>query len=219
MGALLIGYARVSTDGQDLTAQRDPLSHTGVTPERIYVDHGLTGTNRDRPGLREALAACRRGDTLVVTDARAIAAELTARQVRLSLAGSVYDPTDPVGRLLFTVLATVAELESDLISMRTREGLKVARTRGRLRGKQPKLTARQETHLAALHARRRVHPRRTGRTVQGRPLHRLPSPAPRRGPQHPRRHGHLPAAARNCRPPGSSLTRGSNSTHRCQGAS
>lgn len=86
MAALLIGYARCcSTDQQDLTAQHDGLIALGVSPARIYVDHGLTGTNRDRPGLREAIAACREGDTLVVTkldrlarslpDARAIAEE------------------------------------------------------------------------------------------------------------------------------------------------
>ena len=95
MSALFVGYARCSTDQQDLTAQRDALSGLGVEAERIYVDHGLTGTNRERPGLREALAACRAGDTLVVTkldrlarslpDARAIADELTARQISLSL--------------------------------------------------------------------------------------------------------------------------------------
>jgi len=67
MAPLFIGYARVSTHEQDLTAQRDALAALGVTPDRVYVDHGLTGTNRDRPGLREALAACREGDTLVVT--------------------------------------------------------------------------------------------------------------------------------------------------------
>jgi hypothetical protein len=67
MTALLIGYARCSTDQQDLTAQHDGLITLGVSPTRIYVGHGLTGTNRDRPGLREALAACREGDTLVVT--------------------------------------------------------------------------------------------------------------------------------------------------------
>jgi DNA invertase Pin-like site-specific DNA recombinase len=67
MSALSIGYARVSTEGQDLTAQRDALAGLGVAPERVYLDHGLTGTNRDRPGLREALATCRDGDTLVVT--------------------------------------------------------------------------------------------------------------------------------------------------------
>ncbi len=158
MTALLVGYARVSTDQQDLTSQRDGLAALGVTESRIYVDHGLTGTNRERPGLREALAACREGDTLVVTkldrlarslpDARAIADELTVRQVRLNLGGSVYDPNDPVGRLLFNVLAMVAEFESDLIRLRTREGMKVAK--GHLRGKQPKLNHRQEAHLVAL---------------------------------------------------------------------
>ena len=160
MTALLIGYARCSTDEQDLTVQREGLAALGVTPDRIYVDHGLTGCNRERPGLREALAACREGDTLVVTkldrlarslpDARAIADELTARRVRLSLGGAVYDPTDPVGRLLFNVLAMVAEFEADLIRLRTKEGMRVAKAKGRLRGKQPKLNPRQEAHLVAL---------------------------------------------------------------------
>jgi DNA invertase Pin-like site-specific DNA recombinase len=158
---LNIGYARVSTDQQDLTAQRDGLQTLGVAAERIYVDHGLTGTNRERPGLHQALAACRAGDTLVVTkldrlarslpDARAIADELTQREVKLNLGGSVHDPTDPVGRLLFNVLAMVAEFESDLIRMRTREGMKVAKAKGRLRGKQPKLSPTQEAHLVKLY--------------------------------------------------------------------
>ncbi len=52
MSALLVGYARCSADAQDLTAQRDGLVALGVTAERVYVDYGLTGTNRDRPGLR-----------------------------------------------------------------------------------------------------------------------------------------------------------------------
>ena len=131
-----------------------------MAAERIYVEHGLTGTNRDRPGLHEALAACRAGDTLVVTklhrlarslpDARAIVDELTARSVRLSLGGAVYDPTHAVGRLLFNVLAMVAEFEADLIRLRTREGMKVAKAKGHLRGKQPKLSRRQEAHLVSL---------------------------------------------------------------------
>ncbi len=160
MTALLIGYARCSTDAQDLTAQWEGLTRLGVSGERIYVDHGLTGTNRERPGLRKALAACRSGDTLVVTkldrlarslpDARAIAEELTVRQVSLSIGGSVYDPTDAVGRLLFNVLAMVAEFESDLIRLRTCEGMRVAKAKGRLRGKQPKLNRRQEAHLVSL---------------------------------------------------------------------
>ncbi|MDR6506071.1 DNA invertase Pin-like site-specific DNA recombinase [Arthrobacter oryzae] len=51
MTALLVGYARVSTEQQDLTAQRDALSALGITPDRIYVDHGLTGTDRNRPAF------------------------------------------------------------------------------------------------------------------------------------------------------------------------
>src|SRR3954452_18229987 len=163
VSGLRIGYARVLTDAQDLTAQRDGLQARGVEPERVYVDHGLTGTRRDRPGLREALAACRAGDTLVVTkpdrlarslpDARDIADDLTRRSIRLNLGGSVYDPTDPVGRLLFNVLAMVAEFEADLIRARTREGMRVAKVKGRLRGKQPKLSPTQEAHLVELHRR------------------------------------------------------------------
>jgi len=99
MSPLKVGYARVSTDEQNLTAQRDGLA---------------------------------------------------AREVKLSIAGSVYDPTDPMGKLLFNVLAMVAEFEADLIRARTREGMRVAK--GRLRGKSPKLTPRQEAHLVQLHA-------------------------------------------------------------------
>jgi DNA invertase Pin-like site-specific DNA recombinase len=162
MGQLLIGYARVSTDGQDLTVQRQALGTLGVAAERIYVDHGLTGTNRERAGLREALAACRAGDTLVVTkldrlarsvpDARDILDDFTKRGVKLQLGGSVHDPTDPVGRLLFNVLAMVAEFESDLIRARTREGMALAKAKGRLKGKKPMLSNAQEAHLVALHA-------------------------------------------------------------------
>jgi len=112
---MLVEYARCSTDRQDLTAQRDALAALGVKPARIYVDHGLTGTNRARPGLREALAACRSGDTLVVTKldrlARSLsdARDLIEAGVKLNIGGSVHDPLDPVGRLLFNVLGMIAE--------------------------------------------------------------------------------------------------------------
>lgn len=157
---LLIGYARCSTDEQDLQAQRDGLMRLGVSAERIYVDHGRTGTNRDRPGLREAMAAVRSGDTLVVTkldrlarsvkDAAALVEELTASGARLSIAGSIHDPADPVGKLLFNVLSMVAEFERDLISARTREGMAVARARGRLKGRQPKLSVAQRAQVIRL---------------------------------------------------------------------
>ena len=69
----------------------------------------------------------------------------------LSLGGSTYDPTDPVGRLLFNVLGMVVEFEADLIRMRTREGMPVAKAKGRLKGKQPKLSKTKRKHLLTLH--------------------------------------------------------------------
>ena len=156
----LIGYARVSTEAQDLTSQYAALDALGVPRSRTYVDHGLTGTNRERPGLRQAMAACWKGDTLVVTkldrlarslsDATAIAAELTERGARLSLGGTVHDPQDPMGRLLFNVLGMVAEFEADLIRQRTKEGLRVAAAKGRLQGRPPKLTPNQERALVEM---------------------------------------------------------------------
>jgi DNA invertase Pin-like site-specific DNA recombinase len=67
MTGMIIGYARVSTNDQDLTAQKNALAALGVTLQKTFTDQSLTGTNRARPGLREALAACRADDTLVVT--------------------------------------------------------------------------------------------------------------------------------------------------------
>jgi len=84
-------------------------------------------------------------------DARDIVEELTGRGVRLQLGGSVHDPTDPVGRLLFNVLAMVAEFEADLIKARTREGMAVARAAGKLRGRKHKLTPGREALMVDLH--------------------------------------------------------------------
>jgi DNA invertase Pin-like site-specific DNA recombinase len=161
MAGQLIGYARVSTDAQDVTAQRDGLMALGVGADRIYVDPGLTGRNRDRPALREALAACWEGDTFVVTkldrlgrsmvDLRNIGAELTAKGAVMSIGGSLHDPTDPLRNFLFNSLAMFAEFESDMISARTKEGMKVAAKKGKLKGGKPKLSRAAEKHLVALH--------------------------------------------------------------------
>ena len=152
-----IGYARCSTDKQDLTAQRLALAALGVAEDRIYTDHGFSGSSRARPGLDQALAAVRAGDTLVVAkldrlarsvpDARDIADRLAGRGVKLALGSSVYDPTDPMGKMFFNILATFAEFEADLIRLRTREGMAVARAKGKLRGKQPKLSEKQQKEL------------------------------------------------------------------------
>jgi DNA invertase Pin-like site-specific DNA recombinase len=167
----LIGCARCSTVLQDLTAQREILTGLGVPTDRIYLDKGLTGTNRARPGLDQALAAVRAGDTLVVPKldrlarsvpdardigdtlvARDIGDTLVARGVRLSLGGSIYDPADPMSKMFFNMLAVFAEFEADLLKMRTREGMAIAGSRGKLKGRQPKLTARQQAELVRMHA-------------------------------------------------------------------
>ena len=155
MTATLIGYARCSTDRQDLAAQRQALLELGVAEDRIYTDHGLTG-------LDQALAAVREGDTLVVPkldrlarsvpDARAIADLLRERGVKMALGRTLYDPDDPMGKMFFNILATFAEFEADLIRMRTREGMAIARDKGKLRGKQPKLSDRQQRELCRMHA-------------------------------------------------------------------
>lgn len=155
-----IGYARCSTAQQDLEVQREQLRVLGA--ERIYTDHGMTGTNRDRPGLREALAAVRGGDTLVVTkldrlarslpDARNIVQELTSCGVTFQLGTTVHDPTDPLAGLLLNILSLVSEFENSLLRSRTREGMQLAKAKGRLQGKKPKLSPKQEEHLVSLHA-------------------------------------------------------------------
>ncbi len=161
MDETLIGYARCSTDEQDLTAQREALHALGVPPDRVYIDHGISGTKRERPGLDQTLAAVRTGDTLVVPkldrlarsvpDARDIGDTLAKRGVSLSLGGQIYDPDDPMGKLFFNILATFAEFEVDLIRMRTREGMAVARAQGKLKGRQPKLSPIPQRELKRMH--------------------------------------------------------------------
>lgn len=117
--------------------------------------------------MRAVAAAGRRpqisraGDTFIVTklDRLAryvrgvyqIADDLAAREVKLSIGSSVCDPTGPIGKLLFNVLAMVAEFEGDLIRLRTKEGMRIAKAKGRLRGEKPKLPPKQEALLVQLH--------------------------------------------------------------------
>ena len=139
-----IGNARCSTRGKDLEAQRNALLDLVVAEDRINTDHGPTGTCRDRPGLGQPLAVLREGDTLVVSkldrlarsvpDARGIARQLERKGVKLALGAAVHDYSDPMGKMFFNIVATFAELEADLISMRTREGMAIAEAKGRLPG-------------------------------------------------------------------------------------
>ena len=190
MTATLIGYARCSTDQQDLAAQRQALLELGVAEDRIYTDHGLTGTTRARPGLDQALAAVRAGDTLVVPkldrlarsvpDARAIADQLRERGVKLVLGRALYDPGDPMGKMFFNILATFAEFEADLIPMRTREGMAIARARGKCAASSPNCPTAAGTLPHACH--RRVFHQRSRRTLlrlkTNRLSHTQPAPFP-----------------------------------------
>lgn len=161
MNATLAGYARCSTDKQDLTAQRTALEALGVPADRVYLDYGLSGRNRDRPGLAQALAAVREGDTFItpkldrvarsVPDAREIISGLAARGVRFQLGGSVYDWADPMSKMFLQMLSVFAEFEADLIRMRTREGMARPQVRAKLKGKPPKLSKAQQAHLVKLH--------------------------------------------------------------------
>ena len=154
------GYGRCSTDEQDVEAQRQGLLALGVDPKRIHLDRGRTGRNIKRPELEKVLAAVRPGDEIVVTkldrfarsvvDARTLADKLFSDKVRLNINGNVYDPGDAMGKMFFTMVAMFAEFEVDLISQRTREGLAIARQKGRLKGKPPKLRPATEKHLVQL---------------------------------------------------------------------
>jgi DNA invertase Pin-like site-specific DNA recombinase len=160
--AVLIGYARCSTAEHDLETNRQILLDLGVSAEHIYLDRGYSGAKRPRPGLDLALAAVRPGGTLVVPkldrlarsvpDARQIADSLASRRVRLQLGATIHDPTDPLGKAFFDIVATFAEFEADLVRLRTREGMAVAKAQGKLKGRAPKLSAPRQAHLLALHA-------------------------------------------------------------------
>jgi DNA invertase Pin-like site-specific DNA recombinase len=114
-----------------------------------------------RPELNSALAALREGDTLVVPKLDRLARSVPTRErsetrwpleaFRLSLGGSVYDPSDPMGKCFFNILATCGEFEVDVLRMRTREGMAIARAKGRLKGKPPKLNRTQRKVLLKLH--------------------------------------------------------------------
>src|SRR5690554_388884 len=148
---LLLGYARVSTDAQDLTNQREQLAAAGCS--RIFAEK-VTGTRRDRPELARLLDHLRPGDVVTVTrldrlarstrDLLDIAARIQEAGAGLrSLAEPWADTTTPAGRMVLTVFAGIAEFERTLIIDRTRSGREAARRRGVKFGPRPTLTPAQ----------------------------------------------------------------------------
>ena len=147
---MLIGYARVSTDEQNLSLQRDALQKEGC--EQIYTDQ-VSGTKARRPGLEQAFSHLRSGDTLVVwrldrlgRSLRHLIDTVTDLQDKgigfKSLQESI-DTTTSGGKLVFHIFGALAEFEREIIKERTLAGLQAARARGRRGGPKYKLTGKQ----------------------------------------------------------------------------
>jgi DNA invertase Pin-like site-specific DNA recombinase len=156
---MYIGYARVSTEDQNLDLQRDALKKAGC--EQIYTDR-VSGTKAERKGLTEALSHLRAGDTLVVwrldrlgRSLKHLIDTITQLQERgvgfKSLTESI-DTTTTGGRLVFNIFASLAEFEREIIRERTNAGLSFARARGRSGGRPKALTEKQVQMLNNLAA-------------------------------------------------------------------
>ena len=136
-----IGYARVSTEHQDLTDQTTRLGDAGC--EKIFSEI-YSGKNADRPELRALLEFARPGDAIVITkldrlgrsvrDLQDIADDLKARGIDLICLGQPIDTTTAAGKLFFTMLGAFAEFERDMISERTRDGLAAKKLAGQKLG-------------------------------------------------------------------------------------
>lgn len=155
---MMIGYARVSTDDQNLDLQLDALRGAGC--ERIYSDK-ISGAKAERPELSRALEQARAGDTLVVwrldrlgrslQDLIARVNTLKERGVGFRSLTEQIDTTSAGGRLVFHLFGSLAEFERELIQERTKAGLSAARARGRVGGRKPKLTPAQAKHVRQLY--------------------------------------------------------------------
>jgi DNA invertase Pin-like site-specific DNA recombinase len=145
-----VGYARVSTRGQNDDSQVDDLKNEGC--ERIFTDKA-SGKLASRPEWDACLAYLREGDMLVISRlSRAmrslrqlldVAAQLEERGIQLHVLHQKIDTSTPAGRLTFHILASVDEFQRELIVEGTLEGLAAARARGRVGGSQPKLSPAQ----------------------------------------------------------------------------
>ena len=145
---MLLGYARVSTETQNLDRQLDLLNLANC--ERIYQEK-ITGTTKERPELEKMLDSLRCGDTIVVCeltrlsrstkDLFKLVEEINNKGCNIkSLKETWLDTTTPQGKLMFTIFAGISQFERDLISQRTKEGLESARARGRKGGRPKKNT-------------------------------------------------------------------------------
>ena len=149
-GGRRLGYARVSTDDQDLSLQIDALEKHGIAKSLIFMDK-LSGARCDRPGLAKCLDALQCGDVLVVwrldrlgrsmRHLITLVEDLRGRGVGFrSLNEGAIDTTNASGELIFNIFSALAQFERRLIQERTKAGLAAARARGR-QGGRPRLEA------------------------------------------------------------------------------
>lgn len=151
---MIIGYARVSTEDQNLDAQTTALKEAGA--KRIFAEK-VSGSKRTRPELDRMLDQLRDGDVVLVTKYDRLARSLTdlldiVAQVEAAEAGfrslaEDIDTTTPAGRLIFHVFASIAQFERERIRERTMEGLQAARAKGRIGGRPPALSEDQKAEV------------------------------------------------------------------------
>lgn len=147
---MLIGYARVSTQDQNVDLQKDELLKIGC--EKVFEEKA-SGAKTDRPVLQQAIEYCREGDTLVVwkldrfgrslKDLIERVKELETKNIGLKVLQENIDTSSAGGKLIFHLFGALAEFERDIVRERTKAGLQSARARGRVGGRPPKLTDKE----------------------------------------------------------------------------
>lgn len=154
------GYARVSTGDQDAGLQIDALTRAGVQPEHVVVEH-VSGSKPARPALDALLERLQAGDELVVwkldrlgrslSHLVALVDEFGRRGVEFRSLTDHIDTTTPSGKLVFHLIASVAEFERDLIVERTRAGLAQAKREGKQLGRRSPVTDQQLALIQQMH--------------------------------------------------------------------
>jgi len=161
---MVFGYARVSTQEQNLDRQLDILKDSGA--EEI-IKEKITGTKADRPELNRLLDKLRKGDIVLIADLTRLGRstkdlfnlveqiEKKGANIK-SLKESWLDTTTPQGKLMFTFMAGISQFERDLISQRTKEGLEAARARGKKGGRKPKLDVSKKKAIYQLYEQKKI---------------------------------------------------------------
>lgn len=152
-----IGYARVSTDVQRMDLQMDALRQAGC--DHIFTDQGISGASTERPGLKQAMDMLQKGDTLVVwrldrlgrslVNLVELVSSLGRQGIEFRSLTESIDTSSPGGKLLFHMIAALAEFERSLISERTKAGMAAAKLRGKHVGRPPRIKPTQTSETTS----------------------------------------------------------------------